>query len=99
MDAPEFYHNGKLVQYISYLQVYCGCDFNADKRTWREQNNASFADVIRHFREYAYDLNYYSLCNLTDLGNDKIPNRWHCGFLLADYSGIYILLELLNIIC
>jgi hypothetical protein len=88
MDAPEFYHNGQRVQYISYLQVYSGCDFNADKRTWREQHAGAFADVIRHFREYTSHQDY-SLCDLTDLGNDHQPNiEWYIiGCLLADYSG------------
>jgi hypothetical protein len=88
MDALEFYHNGQQVQYISYLHVYCGCEFNADKRIWGEQNNASFADVIRHFREYAYYQVHYSLSNLIDLGNDQQPDIGrHVGCLLADYSG------------
>jgi hypothetical protein len=87
MDAPEFYHNGKLVCYVSYLHVYSGCDFNTNKSTWREQNNASFVDVIRHFREYTSHQVHYSLSNLIDLGNDQQPNiDWRVGCLLADYS-------------
>jgi hypothetical protein len=88
MEAPKFYHNGKLVHYISHMPVVSIVD-DPVKFAWRTHNDVSDADVIRHFGQYSDRRRVvHSLQGVIDLGNDQQPDiGWHVGCLLADYDG------------
>jgi hypothetical protein len=89
MEAPKFYHNGKLVHYISHLPVL-SIIYDPEKTTWGKQDNVSDADTIRYYGQYigcAYGVR--SLQGVIDLGNDNNirHDRYNSGCLLADYGG------------